>query len=99
MEIEDVEKILLKKPEKKLSQLEKEYLERHYRENVKKAALIQMDAFKQATSNPKYDVEFDYDDEASERVASTAQLCIAANLIRLNETLEKILNKMEQKDE
>lgn len=58
-----------------------------------------MNAFKRETSNPKYDVEFDYDDEASERVASTAQLCIAANLIRLNETLEKILNKMEQKDE
>ena len=96
MEIEDLEKILLKKPEMKLSQLEKKFLERHYRENVKKAALIQMDAFKQATSNPKYDEEFDYGDEASERVASTAQLCIAANLIRLNETLEKILNKMEQ---
>lgn len=74
----------------------KEYTERQYREDVKKAALIQMDAFKQATSNPKYDVEFDYDDEASERVSSTAQLCIAANLIRLNETLEKVLNKMEQ---
>ena len=87
---------MLKKPEMKLSQLEKERIERHYRENVKKAALIQMDAFKQATSNPKYDEEFDYGDEASERVASTAQLCIAANLIRLNETLEKILSKMEQ---
>lgn len=97
MKIEDVEKILFKKPEKKLSQLEKDYLERHYRENVKKAALIQMDAFKQATSNPKYDEEFDYGDEASERVSSTAQLCIAANLIRLNETLEKILSRMEQK--
>ena len=75
---------------------DKEYSERQYREDVKKAALIQMDAFKQATSNPKYDEEFDYGDEASERVASTAQLCIAANLIRLNETLEKILSKMEQ---
>ncbi len=75
---------------------DKEYTERHYRENVKKTALIKMDAFKQTTSNPKYDEEFDYGDEASERVASTAQLCIAANLIRLNETLEKILNKMEQ---
>ena len=96
MEIEDLEKIFFKKPEMKLSKMEKEYLERHYRENVKKAALIQMDAFKQATSNPKYDEQFDYGDEASERVASTAQLCIAANLIRLNETLEKILNKMEQ---
>ena len=80
----------------KLSQLEKERIERHYRENVKKAALIQMNAFKQATSNSKYDEQFDYGDEASERVASTAQLCIAANLIRLSETLEKILNKMEQ---
>lgn len=72
---------------------DKEYTERQYRENVKKAALIQMDAFKQATSNSKYDEEFDYGDEAS----STAQLCIAANLIRLNETLEKILSRMEQK--
>ena len=36
MEIEDLEKILLKKPEMKLSQLEKERIERHYRENVKK---------------------------------------------------------------
>ena len=96
MEIEDLEEILFKKPEMKLSKLEKERIERHYRENVKKAALIQMNAFKQATSNPKYDEEFDYGDEASERVASTAQLCIAANLIRLNETLEKILSKMEQ---
>lgn len=42
MKVENVEKILFKKPEKKLSQLEKEYLERHYREDVKKAALIQM---------------------------------------------------------
>ena len=33
---------------------DKEYTERQYRENVKKAALIQMDAFKQATSNSKY---------------------------------------------
>ena len=55
-----------------------------------------MNEFKRETSNPKYDEEFDYGDEASERVASTAQLCIAANLIRLNETLEKILNTMGQ---
>lgn len=96
MEIEDLEKILLKKPEMKLSQLEKKFLERHYREDVKKVALIQMNKFKRETSNPKCDVEFEYGDEASERVSSTAQLCIAANLIRLNETLEKILSKMEQ---
>lgn len=75
---------------------DKEYSESQYREDVKKAALIQMDEFKRATSNPKCDVEFEYGDEASERVASTAQLCIAANLIRLNETMEKFLNKMEQ---
>lgn len=96
MEIENLEKILLKKPEMKLSQLEKKFLERHYREDIKKVALIQMNEFKRETSNPKYGEEFNYGDEASERVASTAQLCIAANLIRLNETLEKILNTMEQ---
>lgn len=77
---------------------DKEYSKRQYREDVKKAALIQMDAFKQATSSPKYGEEFDYGDEASERVSSTAQLCIAENLIRLNETLEKILSKMEQEN-
>lgn len=71
----------------------KEYTERQYREDLNKVALIQMKNFKEATS--RY-YEFDYGDEASERVASTAQLCIAANLIRLNETLEKILSKMEQ---
>ena len=96
MEIEDLEKKLLKKPEMKLSQLENNFLERHYREDIKKVALIQMNEFKRETSNPKYDEEFNYGDEASERVAATAQLCIAANLIRLNETLEKILSKMEQ---
>lgn len=37
---------------------DKEYSERQYREDVKKAALIQMDAFKQATSNPKHTVQF-----------------------------------------
>lgn len=68
--------------------------ERQYREDVKKAALIQMDEFKHETSNPECGTEFQYDDAASERVAATAQLCIAANLIKLNETLEKIYDRM-----
>ena len=72
----------------------KEYDERQYREDVKKAALIQMDKFKHETSNPEYGTEFQYDDTASERVAATAQLCIAANLIKLNETLDKIYDRM-----
>ena len=72
----------------------KKYDERQYREDVKKAASIQMDAFKRETSNPKYGTEFQYDDGASERVSSTAQLCIAANLIKLNETLDKIYDRM-----
>lgn len=58
--------------------------ERQYREDVKKAALIQMDTFKRETSNPECGTEFQYDDTVSERVASTAQLCIVANLIKLN---------------
>lgn len=72
----------------------KKYDERQYREDVKKAALIQMDEFKHETSNPECGTEFQYDDAASERVAATAQLCIAANLIKLNETLEKIYDRM-----
>ena len=72
----------------------KKYDERQYREDVKKAALIQMDKFKHETSNPEYGTEFQYDDIASERVAATAQLCIAANLIKLNETLDKIYDRM-----
>lgn len=73
-----------------------EYDEEQYCEDVKRAALIQMNEFKQATSNPERGTEFRYDNEASERVSSTAQLCIAANLIILNETLEKIYNRMIQ---
>ena len=72
----------------------KKYDERQYREDVKKAALIQMDKFKHETSNPECGTEFQYDDEVSERVSATAQLCIAANLIKLNETLEKIYDRM-----
>lgn len=73
----------------------KEYSERQYREDVNRVALIQMEHFKEETS--RYG-EFDYGDEASERVSSTAQLCIAANLIRLNETLEDISRKLEHKN-
>lgn len=72
----------------------KKYDECQYREDVKKAALIQMDKFKHETSNPECGVEFQYDDEVSERISATAQLCIAANLIKLNETLEKIYDRM-----
>lgn len=72
----------------------KEYDERQYREDVKKAALIQMDKFKHETSNPECGTEFQYDDKVSERVAATAQLCIAANLIKLNETLDSIYDRM-----
>lgn len=72
----------------------KKYDERQYREDVKKAALIQMDKFKHETSNPECGTEFQYDDEVSERVSATAQLCIAANLIKLNETLDNIYDIM-----
>ena len=72
----------------------KKYDERQYCEDVKKAALIQMDKFKHETSNPECGTEFQYDDEVSERVSSTAQLCIAANLIKLNETLDNIYDIM-----
>lgn len=75
--------------------MNKEYSERQYREDVNRVALIQMEHFKEETS--RYS-EFDYGDEASERVSSTAQLCIAANLIRLNETLEDISRKLEHKN-
>ena len=72
----------------------KKYDERQYREDVKKAALIQMDKFKHETSNPECGTEFQYGDEVSERVSATAQLCIAANLIKLNETLDNIYDIM-----
>lgn len=58
--------------------------EREYRKKIKEAAQKEFENFK---ANCPYD---DFDDAISPRVSAMAQLCIAANLIRVTETIEEV---------
>lgn len=58
--------------------------EREYRNKIKEAAQKEFENFK---ANCPYD---DFDDAISPRVSAMAQLCIAANLIRVTETIEEV---------
>lgn len=62
--------------------------ERQYRKEIKEAAQKEFGNFK---TNCSYG---DYDDSASPRVSAMAQLCTAANLIRVTESIEELSDKV-----
>lgn len=62
--------------------------ERQYRKEIKEAAQKEFGNFK---TNCSYG---DYDDSASPRVSAMAQLCNAANLIRVTESIEELSDKV-----
>lgn len=62
--------------------------ERQYRKEIKEAAQKEFGNFK---TNCSYG---DYDDSASPRVSAMAQLCTAANLIRVAESIEELSDKV-----
>lgn len=62
--------------------------ERQYRKEIKEAAQKEFGNFK---TNCSYG---DYDDSASSRVSAMAQLCTAANLIRVTESIEELSDKV-----
>ena len=62
--------------------------ERQYRKEIKEAAQKEFENFK---TNCSYG---DYDDSASPRVSAMAQLCTAANLIRVAESIEELSDKI-----
>ena len=62
--------------------------ERQYRKEIKEAAQKKFGNFK---TNYSYG---DYDDSASPRVSAMAQLCTAANLIRVAESIEELSDKV-----
>ena len=62
--------------------------EREYRKKIKEAAQKEFENFK---ANCPYD---DFDDAISPRVSAMAQLCIAANLIRVTETIEEVSDRL-----
>ena len=62
--------------------------EREYRKEIKEAAQKEFGNFK---TNCSYG---DYDDSASPRVSAMAQLCTAANLIRVAESIEELSDKV-----
>ena len=62
--------------------------ERKYRKEIKEAAQKEFGNFK---TNCSYG---DYDDSASPRVSAMAQLCTAANLIRVAESIEELSDKV-----
>ncbi len=70
----------------RIKELSKEELE--YRKKIKEAAQKEFENFK---ANCPYD---DFDDVISPRVSATAQLCIAANLVTLTESVEKLTEEL-----
>ena len=62
--------------------------EREYRKKIKEAAKKEFENFK---ANCPYD---DFDDAISPRVSAMAQLCTAANLIRVTESIEELSDKV-----
>lgn len=62
--------------------------ERQYRKEIKEAAQKEFGNFK---TNCSYG---DYDDSASPRASAMAQLCTAANLIRVTESIEELSDKV-----
>ena len=62
--------------------------ERQYRKEIKEAAQKEFENFK---TNCSFG---DYDDSASPRVSAMAQLCTAANLIRVAESIEELSDKV-----
>lgn len=64
--------------------------ERQYRKEIKEAAQKEFGNFK---TNCSYG---DYDDSASPRVSAMAQLCTAANLIRVVESIEELSDKVSE---
>lgn len=62
--------------------------ERQYCKEIKEAAQKEFGNFK---TNCSYG---DYDDSASPRVSAMAQLCTAANLIRVTESIEELSDKV-----
>lgn len=62
--------------------------ERQFRKEIKEAAQKEFENFK---TNCSYG---DYDDSASPRVSAMAQLCTAANLIRVVESIEELSDKV-----
>lgn len=64
--------------------------ERQFRKEIKEAAQKEFGNFK---TNCSYG---DYDDSASPRVSAMAQLCTAANLIRVAESIEELSDKVDE---
>ena len=64
--------------------------ERQFRKEIKEAAQKEFENFK---ANCSYG---DYDDSASPRVSAMAQLCTAANLIRVVESIEELSDKVSE---
>ena len=62
--------------------------EREYRKKIKEAAQKEFENFK---ANCPHE---DFDDAISPRVSVTAQLCTAANLIRVAESIEELSDKV-----
>lgn len=62
--------------------------EREYRKKIKESALKEFENFK---TNCPYD---DFDDAISPRVSAMAQLCIAANLVTLTESVERLTEEL-----
>lgn len=75
----------------RIKELSKEELE--YRKKIKEAAQKEFENFK---ANCPYD---DFDDAISPRVSAMAQLCIAANLVTLTESVERLTDKICEQNE
>lgn len=75
----------------RIKELSKEEFE--YRKKIKEAAKKEFENFK---ANCPYD---DFDDAISPRVFAMAQLCIAANLVTLTESVERLTDKICEQNE
>lgn len=76
----------------RIKELSKEELE--YRKKLKQMAQYQLDMIE---SN--FDTSNEFSEEYALTLAATAQLCIAANLVTLTESVERLTDKIGEQNE